>query len=112
MQSRRNKQGNKNPLQTVRRLEAQKEVIEAKLARLKGRQQPEPEPEDEADASRDDYTNRVVVKFFWQQAGKPTDPAEWKHRNGVISVIRRRMVRLPHHTQCITKPPMSTMPPL
>ena len=32
-----------------------------------------------------------MVKFFWQQLGKPTDPEEWKHRNGVISVIRRRM---------------------
>ena len=39
-----------------------------------------------------DYTmNRVVVKFFWQQMKKPTDPADWAGRDGVIAVIRRRM---------------------
>ena len=33
----------------------------------------------------------MVVKFFWKQCGSPTDEAEWKGRNGVISLICRRM---------------------
>ena len=85
------KQGNKNPRQTQRRLEAQLEDIQAKLAKIKGQQPTQQEPAEEPAASRDDYTNRVVIKFFWVQQGKPTDPEEWKHRHGVISVIRRRM---------------------
>ena len=68
------------------------EVCQDKLDRLKARQPTVEGADDDVEtATRDDYTNRVVVKFFWTQLGKPTDPDEWKHRNGVISLIRRRM---------------------
>ena len=40
---------------------------------------------------RDDGLNRSVVKFFWQQLAEPSDPEEWKGRDGVIVRIRRRM---------------------
>ena len=33
----------------------------------------------------------MVVKFFWKQLGKPTEPDEWKGYHGVISLIRRKM---------------------
>ena len=53
------------------------------------------EAEEEVDSSesmeRDDAMNRVVVKLFWMQLGKPTDPEEWKHRSGVIATIRHRI---------------------
>ena len=60
------KPGNKNPTQTKRRLEAQLEVIQSKLARLNGRSTRQQEPEDEP-VARDDYMNRMVVKFYWLQ---------------------------------------------
>ena len=50
----------------------------------------EPEAEDEDKPARDEAENRVVVKFFWNQLGRPPKD-EWKNRHGVISLIRRRM---------------------
>jgi len=46
-QAHRKKQGNKNSLQTQRRLEAQMEDIQAKLARIKGQQPTQQEPAEE-----------------------------------------------------------------
>jgi hypothetical protein len=34
--------------------------------------------------------NRMAVKVFWQQMKKPTDPAEWRGRDGVIAVMLQR----------------------
>ena len=89
------KRGNKNnwspKTKKRRRLLAKKEIIDARLAAL---DEEEPEPSEEEDTeqpARDEYENRVVVKFYWKQLGKPVDPDEWKGRDGVISVIRRRM---------------------
>lgn len=76
------KPGNKNPTQTKRRLEAQLEVIQSKLARLNGRSTRQQEPEDEP-VARDDYMNRMVVKFYWLQLGKPTGPIV-AHKGGVV----------------------------
>ena len=75
---------------TKRRLLAQREEIDAKLAAMDDDGEA-PEPEEVEHASVSEAENRVVVKFFWRQLGSPTDPEEWKDRNGVISVIRRRM---------------------
>ena len=63
------------------------------LARIRADKQGVEDDEAEEDEApeRDDATNRVVVKFFWVQLGKLTDPNEWTGRHGVISVIRRRM---------------------
>ena len=64
-----------------RRLLAKKEIIDARLAAI-DEEQREPEPEED-DLERDEYENRVVIKFFWKQLGSPTDPEEWKQRDGV-----------------------------
>ena len=46
---------------------------------------------EEPEVARDEAENRIVIKYFWKQLGSPTDPEEWKERDGVIGVIRRRM---------------------
>ena len=81
---------------SLRRLEAQKEAAESRITAMKakiGRKNEEEmdDAEDDDEPVRDEYENRIVVKFFWKQLGQPTDPEEWKYRDGVISVIRRRM---------------------
>eukprot|EP00966_Prymnesium_polylepis_P074773 1734959-Prymnesium_polylepis.1 len=80
----------KDPKYEIARLERQREALDASIAKLKGEELPE-EPEEDAAAERDDGVNRVVVKFFWQQFGKVTDPIEWKGRGKLISLIRHRM---------------------
>ena len=75
------------------RLLAKKALIDEQLAALDEPEE-ELESEEEEDSSpvaANHYENRIVVKFFWQQLGSPMDPDEWKDRDGVISVIRRRM---------------------
>lgn len=92
------KQGNKNTTPAAemskRRLLAKRARIDEQLAALEAADGAEPDlqegPEDEERAV-DHGENRIVVKFFWQQLGSPADPDEWKGRDGVISVIRRRM---------------------
>ena len=85
------KPGNKNPTLTKQRVLARLERDNAILAAIEARERGrEPAPEDD-DVPHDEAENRVVVKFFWRQLGSPTDPDEWKRRDGVISVIRRRM---------------------
>ena len=92
VQARSSKKQRRDTASYIRKLEAEVEAKQATLARLEGWQTARPEAEEQDDAApRDEHMNRVVVKFFWTQLGKPTDPEEWKHRNGVISVIRRRM---------------------
>ena len=88
------KRGKKDPGLTKRRIKARIGRDQAKLEALEAAEKglhPEPEPEEYDDLERDEYENRVVIKFFWKQLGSPTDPEEWKQRDGVISVIRRRM---------------------
>ena len=53
-------------------------------------QEPEAD-EPHAPPERDHAENRVVVKFYWQQRGSPTNPSKWKGRHGLISWIRNKM---------------------
>ena len=71
-------------------LERERERLDARIAKLKGEQQPE-EPEEDAAAVRDDGINRVVVKYWWMRFGKVTDRNAWQGKNGVISLIRQKM---------------------
>ena len=80
--------GDKNPGKTLRRLEAEIELRQAKVAALKAGV---PAAEEPAEEPRDDALNRLVVKYFWTQMGKTTDPAEWVGRGGVAGMVRLRM---------------------
>ena len=76
---------------SLQRLKAKKKVLEAKIRAREAEVQPDSEPEEADKVPRDDSLIRQVVKFFWLQLNKPTDPDEWQGVDGVISVIRRRM---------------------
>jgi hypothetical protein len=83
---------------TEHRLLAQKEVIDAKLAKIKAAKSPataqatrtaaQHEPEEAV--AKDYGDQRVVIKFFYEQFGSPPE-SEWKGRYGTVSRIRLRM---------------------
>ena len=87
----RHYKGMKDPKYRIAQLEREIEARKASLAKLRDEVDEAEESEDEVETVRDDATNRVVVKFFWNQLGKPTDPETWHGKGGVISLIRRRM---------------------
>ena len=103
---RKPKQHNAHPDRTEHRLRAQREVIDAKLARIEAekraakapatqqasRKRPAAGPseeEEEAEVTKDYGDQRVVIKFFYEMLGSP--PSEdWKGYHGTISLIRSR----------------------
>ena len=91
--------------QTIRRVEARIERWQATLADMKAEQaagatpgrgaaQPEQSPRtgaaEVAEYDPSDSEKRVVIKFFYGMLGRPAEE-EWGRRDGVISIIRRRM---------------------
>ena len=91
--------------QTIRRVEARIERWQATLAEMKAEQaagatpgrgaaQPEQSPRTGAAEATEhepgDAEKRIVIKFFFEMYGSPAEE-EWGRRDGVISVIRRRM---------------------
>ena len=81
-----------DPKYQLARLERDIARKQASAAKLRGEiADQEAEAEDTEQPTRDDAMNRVVVKFFWQQFGKVTDPDLWSGKGGVISLIRHRM---------------------
>ena len=91
------KQGNKRGIPAeelnLQRLEAKRDALDALISAKKATLAESPQSNDNGDepVQHDDYENRIVVKFYWKQAGCPTDPEDWKWRDGTISFIRRRM---------------------
>ena len=84
---------------TEQRLLAQREAIDAKLAKINAAKTPQTELQarkkaqassPEEPVTKDYGDQRVVIKFWYEHFGSPPED-EWKQRYGTISRIRSRM---------------------